>query len=236
MSDWYYHAPGEGRVGPLAVETLREHFASGRIGRDTLVWREGLGEWQPLERLSSELGIAPAELYAPTPAAPPPLPPMAMPTAPRLPGAAVSAPPKSGMSGCLIALIVVAVLAVPVIGILAAIAVPAYNDYTLRAKVAAGAMSAEPLKLAIAGFHSQRQACPDNDSPGFKAAEAYAGPQVASITVGTFENERCGIELRLRGTGSDKIDGKALWWEYDGNAWQCSSEIDNRYLPQPCRE
>lgn len=234
MSDWYYHAPGEGRVGPLAVETLREYFASGRIRRDTLVWREGQGEWQPLEQLSGELGIAPAELYAPSPAAPPPLPPAAA-AASSTHAHAASAPPKRGMSGCLIALIVVAVLAIPAIGILAAIAVPAYHDYTLRAKVAAGAATAEPLKQAVAGFHGQRQACPDNDSPGFKAAEAYAGPQIASITVGTFENERCGIEVRLRSTGSDKIDGKALWWEYDGNAWQCSSEIDNRYLPQHCR-
>lgn len=234
MSDWYYHAPGEGRVGPLAVETLREYLAAGRIRRDTLVWREGLGEWQPLERVSSELGIAPAELYVPAPAAPPPLPPAAAPFATHAHSAA-AAPPKRGMSGCLIALIVVAVLAVPAIGILAAIAVPAYHDYTLRAKVAAGAASAEPLKLAVAEFHGQRQACPDNDSPGFKAAEAYAGPQVASITIGTFENERCGIELRLRDTGSDKVDGKALWWEFDGNAWQCSSEIDDRYLPQHCR-
>ena len=236
MSDWYYHAPGEGRVGPLAVETLRERFAAGRIRRDTLVWREGLGEWQPLERLSTELGIAPADLYAPAPAAPPPLPPAAAPSTAYAHSAAAIAPPKRGMSGCLIALIVVAVLAVPMIGILAAIAIPAYQDYTLRAKVAAGAVSAEPLKLAVAEFHGQRQACPDNDSPGFKAAEAYAGPQVAAITVGTFDNDRCGIELRLRGTGSDKIDGKALWWEYDGSAWQCSSEIDNRYLPQHCRD
>lgn len=235
MSDWYYHAPGEGRVGPLAVETLRERFAAGRIHRDTLVWREGQGEWQPLERLSAELGIAPAELYAPMPAVPPPLPSMATPTAARAPGATASAPPKSGMSGCLIALIVVAALAIPAIGILAAIAIPAYHDYTLRAKVAASAASAEPLKLAIAEFHGRQRTCPDNDSTGFEAAEAYAGPQVASITVGTFESERCGIELRLRGTGSDKIDGKALWWEYDGNAWQCSSEIDDRYLPQHCR-
>lgn len=236
MSDWYYHAPGEGRVGPLAVETLREYFAAGRIRRDTLVWREGQGEWQPLERLSAELGIAPAELYAPAPAAPPPLPPAAAaPSSAQVYSGAAIAPPKRGMSGCLIALIVVAVLAIPVIGILAAIALPAYNDYTLRAKVATGAAAAEPLKLAVAEFHGQKQTCPDNDSPGFKAAAAYAGPQVASITVGTFENERCGIELRLRDTGSDKIDGKALWWEYDGNTWQCSSEIDDRYLSQRCR-
>lgn len=233
MSDWYYHAPGEGRVGPLGAETLREYFAAERIHRDTLVWREGQAEWRPLEQLSSELGIDPAVLYAAAaPAAPPPLPPTA--STQRAPLTS-GGPPKRGMSGCLIALIVVAVLAVPMIGILAAIAIPAYNDYTLRTKVAESALSAEPLKLAVAEFHARQQACPDNDSAGFKPAEAYADARVASITVGTFENDRCGIELRLRGIGSDKIDGKALWWEHDGNAWHCSSEIDDRYLPQFCR-
>lgn len=235
MSDWYYHAPGEGRVGPLGAEALREHFTAGRIRRDTLVWREGMAEWQPLERLSVELGIEPAQLYASPPAVPPPLPPAAAAPALRAQAAMASAPPKSGMSGCLIALIVVAVLAVPMIAILAAIAIPAYNDYTLRAKVAEASLAAEPVKLAVAEYRSQRQACPDNDSAGFKAAEAYAGPRVAAITVGTFENDRCGLEMRLRGVGSDKVDGKALWWEYDGGAWHCSSEIDDRYLPQRCR-
>ncbi len=234
MIDWYYHAPGEGRVGPLGAEKLREHFTSGRIRRDTLIWREGMAEWQPLERMSADLGLDAAQLYAPPPPAPPPLPPTAA-TMPRVGPAAGAAPPKSGMSGCLIALIVVAVLAVPMIAILAAIAIPAYHDYTVRAKVAVGAASAEPVKLAVAEFRGQRQACPDNDSAGFKPAAAYADPQIASITVGTFENDSCGIELRLRGTGSDRIDGKALWWEYDGKAWHCSSEIDDKYLPQRCR-
>ena len=235
MSDWYYHSPGEGRVGPLGAEALREHFTAGRVRRDTLVWREGMAEWQPLERLSAELDIEPAQLYAPAPAMPPPLPPTAAAPDLRAQAAMAAAPRKSGMSGCLIALIVVAVLAVPMIAILAAIAIPAYNDYTLRAKVAEASLAAEPVKLAVAEYRGQHQACPDNDSADFRPAEAYAGPRVASIVVGTFENDHCGLELRLRDTGSDKIDGKALWWEYDGNGWQCSSDIDNRYLPQRCR-
>ena len=234
MEDWYYHAPGEGRVGPLPAATLREYFASGRLRRDSLVWREGMAEWQPLERLAQELGIEPARLYAPPPPTPPPLPPAA--PAPRAPQAApLGAAPKSGLSGCLIAVIVAAVLAVPLLGILAAIAVPAYHDYTLRAKIGASLPAAEPLKLAVAEYQRQRQACPDNDSAGFRPAAAYATPQVASMTVGSFESGHCGIELRLRGTGSEKIDGKALWWEYDGSAWTCSSEIDDKYLPRACR-
>ena len=236
MSDWYYHAPGQGRVGPLAAEALRDHFDAGRIRRDTLVWREGMAEWQPLENMSVELGIEPAQLYAPPPPQPPPLPPTAASASMHAQSIAFVPPPKkSGLSGCLIALIVIAVVAVPAAAILAAIAIPAYQDYTLRAKVAEAAVSAEPVKLAVAEFQGQHQACPDNASAGFKSAEAYAGPRVASIAVGTFDNDHCGIELRLRGTGNERIDGKALWWEYDGGQWRCSSEIDDKYLPRECR-
>ncbi len=66
MTNWYYHDPSQGRVGPIDTDTVREHFRAGRIQRDTLVWREGLREWQPLQRLEHEFGLG---------ATPPPLPP-----------------------------------------------------------------------------------------------------------------------------------------------------------------
>jgi len=65
MTNWYYHDPSQGRVGPIDADAVREHFRAGRIQRDTLVWREGLREWQPLQRLENELGLG---------ATPPPLP------------------------------------------------------------------------------------------------------------------------------------------------------------------
>ena len=96
---------------------------------------------------------------------------------------------------------------------------------------------AEPLKLAVAKHFDQHQACPGNDDSGFGPPEGYASGLVAAATVGTFESDRCGIELRLTVPGNDQLDGKAVWFEYDPSttAWQCSSEIDDKYLPSTCR-
>jgi hypothetical protein len=42
---WYYALGGQ-QLGPVAETELREMFRNGRINRDTLVWREGMADWQ----------------------------------------------------------------------------------------------------------------------------------------------------------------------------------------------
>jgi len=77
MSVWYFVDAGHDRQGPVSAEELALAFRQGRVNRDTLVWRDGLPQWVPLEQ---HLG----ELPAPPPAEP------ALPAAtpvPALPGA-----------------------------------------------------------------------------------------------------------------------------------------------------
>lgn len=232
MSDWYCAAGnGQQQQGPLGDEELIARYRSGQIGLDTLVWRDGQAQWQPLKDFAEKLGLVQAGGSLP-----PPLPP-AWNNAPRPVVAAAQAAPPRGMSGCMIAVIVAAVLAIPVLAILAAIALPAYQDYTMRARVAAALPVAEPVKASVARYLTGSNHCPSNDSPGFDAAESYASGNVASVTVGEFDSNQCGMELILQGTGSDKLDGKAIWFEYDASAssWNCTSDIDDRYLPVQCR-
>jgi type IV pilus assembly protein PilA len=136
MTDWYYHAPGRGRVGPLTAEQMREAYRDRLIVRDTLAWHEGLREWQPLERLIEELGLTGVQpdLSKPPPT-PPPRPMAATASHATRPTVPVE-PPPSRRTGCLIALVVVGLLGLFVIGILAAIALPAYQDYVKRSKAA----------------------------------------------------------------------------------------------------
>jgi len=46
MSEWYYLENSEQR-GPVAKGDLVQLFRSGRLGPDTLVWTEQLGDWTP---------------------------------------------------------------------------------------------------------------------------------------------------------------------------------------------
>jgi len=234
MSEWYYAEGSRQRVGPLADESVLELYRSGRIGLDTLVWREGLPQWQPLGDFALELNLPP-----PADGAPPPLP---FGTASRAAATPVTpvAPPRKGLSGCAIAAIVVAVvgvIGVVLIGILAAIAVPAYQDYVLRAKVSAGYASVSPLRAGVVQFHATESRCPVNGEGEFGAADSYAQDNIGSVRIGRFDNGHCGIEATFAAPGQVKLDGKALWLDLDPQSgqWRCSSEIEDRYLPHECR-
>jgi len=56
MTEWYY-AEGQQRQGPLAVTEIRERFQRGQLTLDTLVWREGMGQWAALRQVVDELGL-----------------------------------------------------------------------------------------------------------------------------------------------------------------------------------
>lgn len=45
MTQWYYVQNGQ-QAGPVDDATFRQWIAEGRIGRDQLVWREGMAQWQ----------------------------------------------------------------------------------------------------------------------------------------------------------------------------------------------
>ncbi|MAU71319.1 MAG: antifreeze protein [Pseudozobellia sp.] len=55
----YYYAVNSQQNGPVSIEKLRELFASRTINKDSLVWKQGMQNWQPLkdvEELKSFLG------------------------------------------------------------------------------------------------------------------------------------------------------------------------------------
>jgi len=65
MSNWYYADAERQRQGPLTADELAQRFHQGRLRLDTLVWRDGLADWQPLRDFSDELALhqAPAETF-----------------------------------------------------------------------------------------------------------------------------------------------------------------------------
>ncbi len=66
MSDsWYYAAQGQ-QNGPVSDEAFAQLVSAGTIQEDTLVWREGMEQWQPLRAVVD----APRPSAAATPAEP----------------------------------------------------------------------------------------------------------------------------------------------------------------------
>lgn len=55
--NWYY-ARGNERMGPVDDGQFEQLIDSGVIGRETLVWREGLADWRPLGAISRATGVA----------------------------------------------------------------------------------------------------------------------------------------------------------------------------------
>lgn len=225
MSQWYYAGDDRRTHGPISAEALAEGWRGGRVPAHAQVWREGWPQWRALDEVRDELGLSGAGVL------PPPLPPGAG-------GSMHAGAPPRGLSGRIAALIVAAcavVVALPLLGVVAALALPAYRDHAVRSRVTTALAAAEPVKQAVEQFHRRTGHCPDNAQPGFRAAEAYASAEVASITVGTFDDGSCGVELVLGTRRHSTSDGKRVWWSLEQGRWTCSSELPDRGLPPHCR-
>lgn len=63
MTEWYYADAQRERHGPVDASVIREKFRQGALDLATLVWREGMQQWQPLSAAAEELQLvqAPAE-------------------------------------------------------------------------------------------------------------------------------------------------------------------------------
>ena len=243
--DWFYHAPGQGRVGPLSADDLRTRYRDRRIERDTLVWREGMPEWQPLERVADQIDLASVVQDTRLPPPLPPVLPAAM-TPVAAPAHAHNArpgyrsaapmPAPRRMHGCVIALLIGAGLSIPLLGILAAIALPAYQQYTVRAKLASQIEGR--AMLLREGTLRARQAlgrCPaDAGEAGVMDPAAAEG-----LTVGTVQDGRCAFEITVRGVDPE-VDGRTLLYVAPANAdsrWDCTGgDLPAPYRPAACRD
>ncbi|KRG69349.1 pilin [Pseudoxanthomonas dokdonensis] len=248
-TEWYYLDQQQRQCGPVTALALVREFHARALNLDSPVWRDGMPHWQPLRQRLGELGLpeAVANRPPPLPGTPPPLPSgigarasaQLRAAPPTRPAAAGHHPAMHAENRTLLWVIVGIACALGLLmllGILAAIALPAYQEYTLRARTAAAITVAPALQSRVESYYRQHQRCPGNESPGFPAADTALG-SVASVQIGRFDNGHCGFELRLGEQRSEHLDGKALWFDLDhaSGQWTCSSEIENRYLPARCR-
>jgi len=97
-------------------------------------------------------------------------------------------------------------IVVAIIGILAAVALPAYQDYTIRTQVSEGLALAGEAKASVSEFRSNRGRLPlGNTSAGMAAAVSIVGNYVTSVTVVSG-----GITIEYGNNANERIDGATL--------------------------
>ncbi|CAM4302781.1 pilin [Pseudoalteromonas ostreae] len=135
-------------------------------------------------------------------------------------------------------------IVVAIIGILAAVALPAYQDYTTRAKMSevvtfAGSAKTAVSECAITTGDTTLAACNSNSKVGLDpTATNISSTYVESVTVGTGGV----VTAAIQGTSVTALDGGSLTFTPTATSgsvsWKCeiSAATLNKYVPQNCRK
>ncbi|PKO58857.1 MAG: prepilin-type cleavage/methylation domain-containing protein [Betaproteobacteria bacterium HGW-Betaproteobacteria-18] len=140
-------------------------------------------------------------------------------------------------------------IVVAIIGILAAVALPAYQDYMVRAKVSEVVLAASSGRTAVAETFAQKGTMAltqvsmgvQDQSSKYVATVTYTstGQYEGLITVATPNNTALGLgnatntTVTLKATGAQDGSGKV--------AWNCGpgltgTPIPPKYLPSSCKD
>lgn len=119
-------------------------------------------------------------------------------------------------------------------GILAAIAIPAYQDYTIRAKVAEGLTLSSGVKAGVAEYYQEFGRYPDAHVAATLSAGEAAGQYVEAVIV---EPGTGRITVYFR--DGELPDGGELYLEPNASGgrldWTCSASIADKHVPAACR-
>jgi type IV pilus assembly protein PilA len=144
-------------------------------------------------------------------------------------------------------------LVVMIIGILAAVAVPAYQDYTIRARVSEALVLAGPAQRAVNEYYERWGSFPrDNTAAGLAAPELYQGDAVTGIAVSEgLIDVRVAVMSDRKDTRSlyltpvvnrDYPTGPVMWRCHatkpsgDAGAKTGARSLEFKYVPASCRK
>jgi len=140
-------------------------------------------------------------------------------------------------------------IVVAIIGILAAIAIPAYQDYTIRSKVTELVNAAGVCKTGVAEYYQSKgkmpastdeAGCSDQGTASAGAPSVGAGGIITVKATGTLNTQ-----LTANGSGIDFLynpmcNGAACAADGSSGAlteWDCKTgtTVKSKYLPAQCR-
>ena len=136
-------------------------------------------------------------------------------------------------------------MSLAIIGILITIALPLYQNYQVRARMAESLVVVEPVKRAIEDYYVERQDWPwNNEEAGLSEPEDLATDFVEKISIQPCGSSACG-QIRLVLRDDSKLGGLANSKMYfapkvtEGTiAWTChieNVESNGNLVPKECR-
>ncbi len=129
-------------------------------------------------------------------------------------------------------------IVVAIIGILAAIAIPAYQDYTIRAQVSEGLNLSGAAKAAVTEYYQDQGVFPgDNATAGIEAAANITGKYVTQVLVAANGV----LQVTYGNDANANIAGAVLSMTPLDNlgsvSWTCAGDatLVDKWLPAACR-
>jgi type IV pilus assembly protein PilA len=132
-------------------------------------------------------------------------------------------------------------IVVAIIGILAAIAIPAYQDYTVRAKLseAVGALAA--AKTSVSEYYISVGEMPQNQGEsGVSSGQVADGSVVTGLTYTRVNTGESTVAATLAAANLQGASGTSFLMRGQGTCngvqWDCESNTTpEKYLPANCR-
>ncbi|OBU87669.1 fimbrial protein [Chromobacterium subtsugae] len=140
-------------------------------------------------------------------------------------------------------------IVVAIVGILAAIAIPAYQDYAKRSRVAEGLALADAAKTAVAEYYASKSAfassTPYNSAYGLSTASSITGNAVSSVSVLasgviqlTYNNTvSSGAQLDLvPSVTSGSVTWVCTYTGTGGGTTAIGTQLQANWVPTNCRQ
>lgn len=127
-------------------------------------------------------------------------------------------------------------IVVAIVGILAAVGLPAYQDYTTRAKLTEAISLVQGAKTSISEIYQQTGSYPaDNAAAQMGAAAAFVTDEITTIT-----NASGTVTVVLKAFGGIDAADELIFTPSEtagvGITWACTTggTIEAKYLPSSC--